>query len=183
MKTPSSAAYACIRTRSPSNAPPVIGDDGSTAMTATDRPAPRSSAIRAATSVDLPAPGGPVMPTRWADPASGYSRRRAASATAVRFSTAVSSLASARRSPCLAASLRVAACWSAGCGFSPTLVARPSVRPKVVRHLRDRGPRAEHLGDAGLARRLDIVVRDDPAGRHEDIVEAPLVHERGDPRQ
>jgi len=70
MKTPSSPAYACIRTRSPRSAPPVIGDDGSTAMTATDRPTRRSSAIRAATRVDFPAPGGPVIPTRWADPAS-----------------------------------------------------------------------------------------------------------------
>ena len=41
MNTPSSAAYACIRTRSPSSAPPVIGDDGSTATTATVRPAVR----------------------------------------------------------------------------------------------------------------------------------------------
>ena len=37
--------------------------------------------MSAATSVDLPDPGGPVIPTRWARPASGYSRRRAASAT------------------------------------------------------------------------------------------------------
>ena len=47
----------------------MIGDDGSTATTATVRPAARSSAISAATSVDLPAPGGPVIPTRWAAPA------------------------------------------------------------------------------------------------------------------
>ena len=40
----------------------MIGLDGSTATTATVRPAARSSPIRAATSVDLPAPGGPVMP-------------------------------------------------------------------------------------------------------------------------
>ena len=71
MKTPSSEAYACIRTRSPRSAPPVIGDDGSTAMTATERPARRSSAISAATRVDLPAPGGPVIPTRCAAPAIG----------------------------------------------------------------------------------------------------------------
>ena len=49
----------------------MIGDDGSTATTATVRPASRSSAISAATSVDLPAPGGPVIPTRCAPPASG----------------------------------------------------------------------------------------------------------------
>ena len=71
MKTPSSVAYACIRTRSPRSAPPVIGDEGSTATTATVRPARRASAIRAATSVLLPAPGAPVIPTRCADPAPG----------------------------------------------------------------------------------------------------------------
>ena len=77
MKTPSSAAYDCMRTRSPRSAPPVIGEDGSTATTATVRPAARAArAISAATSVDLPAPGGPVIPTRCAPPASGYRRRR-----------------------------------------------------------------------------------------------------------
>ena len=40
-------------------------------QTATARPAARTSAMSAETSVDLPAPGGPVMPTRWARPASG----------------------------------------------------------------------------------------------------------------
>ena len=39
MNTSRSPAYDCIRTRSPSSAPPVIGDDGSTATTATARPA------------------------------------------------------------------------------------------------------------------------------------------------
>ena len=73
----------------------MIGLDGSTAMTATERSAARTSAIRAATSVDFPDPGGPVIPTRCARPADGYSRRSAASATGVRFSTAVSSRASA----------------------------------------------------------------------------------------
>ena len=104
MNTASSSACACIRTRSPSSAPPVIGLDGSTAMTATVRPARRTSPSRAATRVDLPEPGGPVMPTRCARPAIGYIRRRAASPTADRFSTAVSSRASARRSPSTAAS-------------------------------------------------------------------------------
>ena len=68
MNTSRSPAYDCIRTRSPSSAPPVIGDDGSTATTATDRPAARTSPISAATSVDLPAPGGPVIPTMCAPP-------------------------------------------------------------------------------------------------------------------
>jgi hypothetical protein len=71
MNTSRSPAYDCIRTRSPRRAPPVIGDEGSTATTATARPALRTSPMRAATSVDLPAPGGPVIPTRWARPAVG----------------------------------------------------------------------------------------------------------------
>ncbi len=49
----------------------MIGDDGSTATTATVRPDARTSPIRAATSVLLPAPGAPVIPTRWARPAFG----------------------------------------------------------------------------------------------------------------
>ncbi len=103
MKTSSSAACACMRTRSPSSAPPVIGLDGSTAMTATVRPTRRTSTIKAATSVDLPDPGGPVIPTRCARPAVGYNRRSAASPTADRFSTAVRRRASASRSPSTAA--------------------------------------------------------------------------------
>jgi predicted aconitase with swiveling domain len=71
MNTSGSEAYDCIRTRSPRRAPPVIGDDGSTATTATARPAVRSAPIIVATSVDLPAPGGPVIPTRWARSAIG----------------------------------------------------------------------------------------------------------------
>ena len=65
--------------------------------------------MSAATRVDLPDPGGPVIPTRWARPATGYRRRRAASATGEPFSTAVSNRASASRSPSSAASDRAAA--------------------------------------------------------------------------
>ena len=40
----------------------MIGDDGSTAITATVRPCARSAAMSVATSVDLPAPGRPRDP-------------------------------------------------------------------------------------------------------------------------
>ena len=60
-----------IRTRSPSSAPPETGLDGSMAITPTRFPALRSTEIRAETSVDLPAPGGPVTPTRCARPLFG----------------------------------------------------------------------------------------------------------------
>ena len=48
MKTPGSVACSCIRTRSPSSAPPENGDDGSTASTATRVPAARSALTSAA---------------------------------------------------------------------------------------------------------------------------------------
>src|SRR5688572_3168316 len=63
MNTPSSAACACIRTRSPRMAPPVNGLDGSTASTPTVKPSRRIAAISRSTSVLFPAPGGPVTPT------------------------------------------------------------------------------------------------------------------------
>ena len=63
MKTSRSAACSIIRMRSPMIAPPVYGELGSTASTPTRLPAARQAAIRALTSVDLPLPGGPVIPT------------------------------------------------------------------------------------------------------------------------
>src|SRR3712207_7002894 len=47
-----------------SSAPPERREEGSTASTATVRPRARHSATSADSSVDLPAPGGPVTPTR-----------------------------------------------------------------------------------------------------------------------
>jgi hypothetical protein len=44
-------------------APPVNGDEGSMARTATCDPAARSAPMMRAVRVDLPAPGDPVMPT------------------------------------------------------------------------------------------------------------------------
>jgi hypothetical protein len=63
MNTPASAACAFMRTRSPRIAPPVKGLDGSTAMMPTVRPARRISIVSRSTSVLLPEPGAPVMPT------------------------------------------------------------------------------------------------------------------------
>ena len=87
MNTAGSVAWSCIRTRSPRMAPPVNGEDGSTASTATwstgpaiGSPAPTSSVSRCpdgtggqpvravvisrSVRVDLPAPGAPVKPDR-----------------------------------------------------------------------------------------------------------------------
>jgi hypothetical protein len=57
MKTPRSAGSTPIRARSPSRAPPERLEEGSTASTATLRPAPRQAATSALSRVDLPAPG------------------------------------------------------------------------------------------------------------------------------
>ena len=62
MNTPGSVLCSAIRTRSPSSAPPLNGLDGSTASTATRRPAARYRVTIAVVRVDLPTPGGPVMP-------------------------------------------------------------------------------------------------------------------------
>ena len=62
MKTPGSVACSCMRTRSPSSAPPVYGDVGSIASTATVRPASRSARTSSVASVDFPTPGAPVSP-------------------------------------------------------------------------------------------------------------------------
>ena len=70
-RAPPSSARSCprrpdrwtMRTRSPSSAPPLALDDGSTAITPTVMPSLRQAATSAAQSEDLPTPGGPVMPT------------------------------------------------------------------------------------------------------------------------
>ena len=75
MKTAGSRAWSCMRTRSPRMAPPVKGEEGSTASTATwstgsavatvpspGQP-PRAAMMSRSVRVDLPAPGAPVRPT------------------------------------------------------------------------------------------------------------------------
>ncbi len=79
MNTPGSVAWRCMRTRSPRMAPPVNGLEGSTAITPTVSPRPRQRWMSWSQSVDLPLPGGPVMPTtrRLAGPvADGTDQRR-----------------------------------------------------------------------------------------------------------
>jgi hypothetical protein len=52
-------------------APPENGLDGSMASTPTSAPSLRMRAISLSVSVDLPAPGAPVIPTVYADPVWG----------------------------------------------------------------------------------------------------------------
>src|SRR4051794_18622408 len=106
MKTPGSVAWSCIRTRSPSSAPPENGDDGSTASTPTRRPAARSSVTRALVVVDLPTPGGPVMPTTCACPACGVSAAITCRSSGEPSSTIETSRPTARASPARARATR-----------------------------------------------------------------------------
>ena len=69
MKTPGSLASSVMRMRSPRIAPPEYGLDGSTATMPTLSPRSRIRRASLPTSVDLPLPGTPVMPTTCARPA------------------------------------------------------------------------------------------------------------------
>src|SRR5664280_2251658 len=189
-----------MRTRSPRTAPPVIGLDGSTATTATGRPARRSSAINAATRVLLPAPGGPVIPMSCARPASGYRRRRAASASDVRFSTSVSSRERDRRSPARAASQSAPASLVAAASVAATsagpvaappsppeppagkrvsatpipLAPRPDVGAQEIGDRCDGSAGAKDRGHARFLERRHVLVGDDAAGGHEHVIHAAL---------
>src|SRR5690242_450115 len=81
--------------RSPSRAPPVKGLVGSTATTATRWPLWRYAVISRSTSVDLPAPGGPVMPIRRARPTDRWTCASSCSKPGRPFSTTEIARASA----------------------------------------------------------------------------------------
>ena len=123
-----------IRARSPSSEPPERLDDGSTASTATLRPRARHARTSADSSVDLPAPGGPVTPTTCAG----------ASPPSAAGETSRSSAASSSR----AAGVRVSTRFrTAGRGAAVALAqaaaelgARPRLTPR--RATRARSPRA-----------------------------------------
>src|ERR1700674_219592 len=88
-----------MRIRSPRIAPPVNGEFGSVARTATELPFFRSRATTPSTSVDLPVPGAPVKPTT---PGARRSFRRDSSRVRTegsRRSTMLIALARARTSP------------------------------------------------------------------------------------
>src|SRR5215470_10955039 len=85
--------------RSPSNAPRVNGLDGSTETTPTLRSSARTCATRALIRLDLPTPGGPVTPTEYAAPVSGYRSATTSYESGSPFSISVIARANARRSP------------------------------------------------------------------------------------
>ena len=112
MNTSGSRVWACMRMRSPRTAPPVNGLDGSTASTPTAAPSARRWLVRRSTRVDLPAPGGPVIPRTWARPSRGWMACMISGISGPRFSTRVMRRARARRSPASIRSTRV--CGGAG---------------------------------------------------------------------
>src|SRR5689334_901528 len=102
IRTSESLMWAAIRIRSPSSAPPLYGDDGSTASTATRIPRARYEPTSAPTVVDFPAPGGPVTPMIL-----GGADSPRASRTSLRraLSTRLNSRPAARVDPLRAASM------------------------------------------------------------------------------
>ena len=131
----------------------------------TRRPRRRHTPMSALTSVDLPLPGGPVMPTTCAPwPAAkseGSSVRSAGSPRSMR----VSSRASGRRP----ATSRLTSAGGRARGSS----ARS-------RRCSCRGRR---LGHAGCLQARDVGVGNDPAGGDEHVVHAALAEQRHRPRQ
>src|SRR5581483_2134419 len=156
MKTPASSAWACMRMRSPSTAPPVNGLEGSTAMMPTVCSSARSSAVRRSTTVDLPAPGGPVTPITYACRARACTACMMAGTAAVRFSTWVMRRASARRSPLSMRSTSAAGSDLRGVDSDPAIeVERPDSNTGRT------GPRLP--ARSGLADEHEV-------GRHLDVV-------------
>ena len=89
-----------MRARSPSSAPPVRREDGSTASTPTVSPRARARATSTFVRVDLPTPGGPVRPITCARAAAHAASSSAASSTECAcVSIAASARAIARLSP------------------------------------------------------------------------------------
>src|SRR3954447_16749625 len=113
MNTSASVAWSCIRTRSPSSAPPENGDDGSTASTPTRLPLARSSLTSALVDVDLPTPGEPLMPMTWRLPVCGASAAITSRSWGDSSSTSEIRRATARASPARARSTRSGIDWSA----------------------------------------------------------------------
>src|SRR6185437_8067757 len=95
---------SCIRTRSPSRAPPENGELGSTASTPTLRSRARYADTSAAVVVDFPTPGEPVRPIESAEPVYGASSSITARSCGLSLSTRETSRATARPLPARACS-------------------------------------------------------------------------------
>src|SRR5881396_1301027 len=180
MKTPGSTPVSAIRIRSPSTAPPVYGDVGSTATTPTFRSRLRYFLTSRLIKELFPTPGGPVNPTTWARPVCGKIRARASVASGSSSSIREMSFAAARLLPASKSSTRsetesCAAPFRAGTA-SRTFARRLKKRDDVS----EGRPGSEGHFDACLLQLRDILLRDDPAACNEDVARLPLLQELHD---
>src|SRR5665647_3136032 len=164
-----------MRIRSPSNAPPEKGEDGSTARMPPRLPRALSAPTSALVIVDLPTPGLPVMPKMCARPVCGARAAITSRSAGWPSSTSEMSRATARGAPALAASTR------AGTSTGLLAIIQSSALKSASRSLpgnthdqcvslpaaaAERG----HTDAATTALELQDEVQGDPGPRHTDGV-------------
>src|SRR5256884_3060097 len=186
MKTPGSTPVSAIRIRSPSTAPPVYGDVGSTATTPTFRSRLRYLRTSRLIRELLPTPGGPVNPTTWARPVCGKIRARASVASASSSSIREMSFPAARLSPFRRESTRpgTGSRGRAAVPFRAGTRSRPfTCGLEEGDDFAERRTGAEHDLDAGLLELGNVFLRNDPAARDEDVARLPFLEELHDLRE
>src|SRR5437870_5395160 len=161
-------------------APPVYGDVGSTATTPTFRSRLRYLRTSRLIRELFPTPGGPVNPTTWARPVCGKIRARASVASGSSSSIREMSFAAARLSPANKSSTRLET-ESCAAPFRAGTASRTfSRRLKESDDVSEGRPGSEDDLDARLLELRDILLRDDPAARDEDVARLPLLQELHD---
>src|SRR3990170_3991172 len=168
MNTPGSEVSSCIRMRSPSTAPRLNGLVGSTATIPRLRPRVRYSRASAPTSVLLPEPAGPVIPTMCACPVWPNRAFIAARPSGKPFSTRLRTRESA-------------ACRPRAVG-RPGHLSRPaggapggSVLSYPLHDVQRRGPGAEYPLEPQLLQLRYVLVRYDPAAEENHVIHAALL--------
>src|SRR5256885_1816615 len=180
MKTPGSTPVSAIRIRSPSTAPPVYGDVGSTATTPTFRSRLRYFRTSRLIRELFPTPGGPVSPTTWARPVCGKIRARASVASGSSSSIREMSFAAARLSPANKSSTRLetesrAAPFRAGT-TSRTFARRFQESDDVP----EGRPRTEDDLDARLLELRHVLLRNDAPTGDEEVAGFPFFEQLDD---
>src|SRR6267143_1353360 len=169
MKTPGSTPVSAIRIRSPSTAPPVYGDDGSTATTPTFRSRLRYLRTSRLIRELFPTPGGPVNPTTWARPVCGNIRARASVASGSSSSIREMSFAAARLSPA-SKSLTRPETESRAAPFRAGTASRTFARRLEERDDLSQGRAGtEDDLDARLLELRHVLLRNDSTARDEDV--------------
>src|SRR2546422_2884851 len=165
MKTPGSTPVSAMRIRSPSTAPPVYGDVGSTATTPTFRSRLRYLRTSRLIRELFPTPGGPVNPTTWARPVCGKIRARASVASGSSSSIREMSFAAARLSPANKSSTRLET-ESRAAPFRAGTTSRTFARRfKESDDVPEGRPRTEDDLDARLLELRHVLLRNDaPTG-------------------